>query len=182
MKGINYMTQAELAAYVQSHLREKGIIVILSGGAVVGIYSKGQYVSKDIDLVNAQFASDERIEQAMQELGFQRVGKHGRHFEHPESEQVVEFPPGPLTLGDAKVEELNEIQFITGRLSTLTPTDCVKDRLAHFYYWKDLQCLKQAIMVAREHSVDLESIKEWSKKEGMESKYKEFFERLSESA
>ena len=181
MKDITRMTQAELAAYVQSYLREKGIIVVLSGGAVVSIYSKGQYVSKDIDFVNAQFAKDKRIEQAMQELGFTRVGKHGRHFEHPESEQIVEFPPGPLTLGDTRVETLNEIQFSTGRLRTLTPTDCVKDRLAHFYHWKDKQCLQQAIMVARENSVDLTSIKVWSENEGMESKYTEFFEQLSES-
>jgi molybdate-binding protein len=53
MKDISRMTQAELAAYVQSYLRKKGIIVVLSGGAVVGIYSKGQYVSKDIGFVNA---------------------------------------------------------------------------------------------------------------------------------
>ena len=181
MKDISRMTQAELAAYVQSYLRKKEIIVVLSGGAVVGIYIKGQYVSKDIGFVNAQFTKDKRIEQAMQELGFTRVGKHGRHFEHPESEQIVEFPSGPLTLGDTRVETLNEIQFSTGGLRTLTPTDCVKDRLAHFYHWKDKQCLQQAIMVARENSVGLKSIKEWSENEGMESKHTEFFEQLSES-
>ncbi len=181
MKAIKHMTQAELAAYVQTYLRGKGINVVLSGGAVVGIYSNGQYVSKDIDLVNAQFASDQRIEEAMQELGFQRVGKHGRHFEHPESEQVVEFPSGPLSLGDAKVEELNEIRFATGILMTLSPTDCIKDRLAHFYHWKDYQCLRQAILVAREHPIDLDSIREWSENEGMKIKFNEFLKQLTDT-
>ncbi len=56
MKHIKNMTQAELAAYVQSHLQEKGITVVLSGGATVSIYSANKYVSADVDLVNTNFA------------------------------------------------------------------------------------------------------------------------------
>ncbi len=52
MKSISEMDQAELAAYVQSHLRKKGIHVVLSGGATVALYSEGRYVSKDLDMVN----------------------------------------------------------------------------------------------------------------------------------
>jgi hypothetical protein len=37
MKRIGEMTQAELAAFIQSHLRTKGIFVIYSGGAAVAI-------------------------------------------------------------------------------------------------------------------------------------------------
>lgn len=56
MKTVNKMTQAELAAYVQSHLQTKGISVILSGGAPVAIYSENKYVSADIDLVTTPHA------------------------------------------------------------------------------------------------------------------------------
>jgi hypothetical protein len=35
MKSIKEMTQGELAAFIQSHLREKGIDVVLSGGALL---------------------------------------------------------------------------------------------------------------------------------------------------
>jgi hypothetical protein len=52
MKPVEAMTQGELGAFVQSHLREKGIIVVLSGGASVSIYSNGRYVSRDLDMVN----------------------------------------------------------------------------------------------------------------------------------
>lgn len=38
MKSIGAMTQAELAAFVQSHLRKNKIYVTLSGGAAVSIY------------------------------------------------------------------------------------------------------------------------------------------------
>ena len=51
------MTLGELAAYIDTHLREHGINVVLSGGACVAIYSDHQYVSKDLDFI-AQFTID----------------------------------------------------------------------------------------------------------------------------
>ena len=56
MKPINAMTQGELAAYVQTRLREKGIQLVLSGGATVSIYSGNRYISRDLDLVNLNLA------------------------------------------------------------------------------------------------------------------------------
>ncbi|MCJ7715328.1 MAG: hypothetical protein MUO54_02245, partial [Anaerolineales bacterium] len=47
MKSIDKMSQAELAAYVDQHLKDSGLYVVLSGGAAVGIYSNGEYVSGD---------------------------------------------------------------------------------------------------------------------------------------
>ena len=38
------MTQGELAAYIDSHLLEKGINVVLSGGACVAIYRDYKYM------------------------------------------------------------------------------------------------------------------------------------------
>jgi hypothetical protein len=43
----------------------------------------------------------------------------------------------------------------------------VKDRLAAYYHWKDLQCLDQAVLVAADNDVDLDEIQRWSKHEGM---------------
>lgn len=40
MKLIEKMERADLAAFVQKHLRYKGIDVVLSGGACVSIYSQ----------------------------------------------------------------------------------------------------------------------------------------------
>jgi hypothetical protein len=50
MKSIKEMTQGELAAFIQTHLREKEIDVVLSGGVTVSIYSNNRYVSWDLDL------------------------------------------------------------------------------------------------------------------------------------
>ncbi|MDI6770363.1 MAG: hypothetical protein QMD04_11915 [Anaerolineales bacterium] len=163
MKSIEEMTQGELGAFVQSHLREKGISVVLSGGALVSIYSNGKYVSKDLDLVNVYCVKRRAIHESMKGIGFR---EEGRYFKHPDSEFIVEFPPGPLAIGAEPVKQIDEIRLSTGILRILSPTDCVKDRLAAYYHWGDEQCLVQAKLVADEHDIDLEEIRRWSEAEG----------------
>ncbi len=114
MKSIKNMSQAEIAAYVQTQLRKANIDVVLSGGAAVGIYTNGMYVSMDIDLVNTQFTQRKTIEEIMKEIGFNPVG---RHFEHPGTEQIIEFPPGFFCLVMHELERLmswNLIQAFYG--------------------------------------------------------------------
>jgi hypothetical protein len=129
MKSIKDMTNAELAAFIESHLLEKGIYVVLSGGACVSIYSSNKYVSMDLDLVNVRFAKRQDIRSAIQEIGFQ---EEGRHFKHPDTELLIEFPPGPLAVGEEPVKKVDEHKLPTGILRIISPTDCVKDRLAGY--------------------------------------------------
>jgi len=159
MKSIQDMTQAELAAFVQSHLSERGIYVVLSGGASVSIYSNDKYVSHDLDLVNIYSVKRRAIRESMKEIGFSEVR---RYYKHPESQFLVEFPPGPLAIGEEPIKQVDEIRLSTGILRIISPTDCVKDRLAAFYHWGDQQCLAQAILVASEREIDIEEIRRWS--------------------
>jgi hypothetical protein len=163
MKSIRRMSQIELGAFVQSHLRKRGIEVVLSGGASVSIYSRGRYVSKDLDFVNVYSADRKKIREVMAELGF---SEEGRYYKHPDSEFFIEFPPGPLAIGAEPVKNVREIRFSTGVLRVISPTDCVKDRLAAFYHWGDNQCLEQAGLVCGSNPVDLKEIARWSKAEG----------------
>ncbi len=172
MKPVRDMTQAELGAYVQSHLGAKGIDVVLSGGAVVAIYTSGKYVSPDLDLVNRFSVKHSAIKSAMEELGFQEVG---RHFEHPDSEFFADFPPGPLSLGEEYISQIDEIEKETGILRVISPTDCVKDRLAWYYQYGDIQCLSQAILVSNDNRIDIDEIRKWSEREGK----LEEFEKIS---
>lgn len=176
MKSIRNMSQAELGAHVQSHLRDKGIDAILSGGAAVAIYTSGKYVSRDLDLVNQSFAKRATIREAMEELGFQETD---RHFMHPDSEFFVEFPPGPLAFGDEPVTEVNELSYDTGVLRVITPTDCVKDRLAWYYHFGDRQCLAQAVLVSRDNKTDLREIRRWSEAEGKQVEFERIRLQLS---
>jgi hypothetical protein len=168
MKQVKSMTQAEVAAYVQNHLQKQGINVVLSGGAAVAIYCSNKYVSKDIDLVIVYSESRRKIKKAMEEIGFCEIG---RSFEYPGTEFIVEFPPGPLSVGVEPIREISEIKYATGILRAISPTECVKDRLAAYYHWGDQQCLAQALLVARSKKIDMNEIKRWSKVEGMHEKY-----------
>lgn len=164
MRRIQKMSVGELAAYVSSHLRAKGIEVVLSGGSAVTIYSRDKYVSLDTDLVNTRYAKRRAIREAMLEIGFQ---EENRYFKHPETQYFVEFPAGPLAVGNEPVKRVDEMTFRTGTLRILSPTDCVKDRLTWYYYDKDRQALEQARLVVQENEVDLAEIERWSKQEGM---------------
>ncbi len=163
MKQIVDMSQAELAAYIQEHLRKKGINVVLSGGATVAIYTSNKYVSNDIDLVNVQFADRKKIKSAMEDIGFREAG---RSFEYPGTRLFVEFPPGPLSVGDEPIKQVDEIKYETGILKVISPTECIKDRLSWYYHFGDRQCLSQAVLVAENNKIDLAEIKRWSKSEG----------------
>jgi hypothetical protein len=177
MKSVNKMTQAELAAYVQSHLQTKGISVILSGGAAVAIYTENKYVSADIDLVNVNFVDRKKIVEAMKEIGF---SEKNRYFIHPDTKHIVEFPPGPLSVGEEPVKRIIEIKFSTGLLRVISETDCVKDRLAAYYFWNDQQSLAQAILVAENAQINMSEIKRWSQTTRNMNRFKTFQERLSE--
>lgn len=168
MKPIKEMTNAELAAFIESHLRERGIDVVLSGGACVSIYSNGKYVSSDLDLIDIYLAKRRKTREAMQEIGFR---EEGRYFTHPDAEFFVEFPAGPLSVGEEPVKQVDEHRLATGILRIISPTDCVKDRLAAYYHWNDAQCLEQALLVAQTKRIDLKEVERWSK---VERKLKEF--------
>ncbi|MBC7876756.1 MAG: hypothetical protein H7Y59_06245 [Anaerolineales bacterium] len=168
MKPIKDMTQLEIGAFICTHLKKRGIEVVLSGGALTSLYSNNKYVSKDLDLIDVYSVSRRKLISAMQEIGF---AEKNRYFLHPESEYIVEFPPGPLTVGDEPIKKTYQVEFSTGSLAVISPTDCVKDRLAAYYHWGDEPSLSQAILVAKARNVDIEDIRKWSYKEG---KTKEF--------
>jgi hypothetical protein len=176
MKDMNQMNQAEVAAFVQSHLQTKGITVVLSGGAAVAIYSVNKYVSADIDLVDVNFASRKKIAAAMKEIGF---CEQNRYFKHPDADHIVEFPPGPLSVGEEPVKRIIEMELPTGTLRLISPTDCVKDRLAAYYFWNDQQSLVQAILVAKNSRINLSEIKRWSLTTGNLIEFEIFRKRLS---
>ena len=172
------MSQAELAAFVQSHLRTKEIDMVLSGDAPVAIYSNYKYTSLDVDLIDIQHTKRSVLREAMREIGFQ---EEGRHFQHPDTQFFIEFPPGPLAIGSEPITQINELEFSTGRLRIISPTDCVKDRLAGYYHWSDLQCLEQAILVAQSNEIDMARIEKWSEAEGRNINFQHIRERLTQN-
>jgi hypothetical protein len=169
------MSAEELAALVCEALRTAGITVTLTGGACVAIWSDGKYVSNDLDFVEEGPVPLRKIAEVMKELGFT---PRGRHFVHPETKLFVEFPTGPLTVGEERIERVSERETSTGKLRLLSPTDCVKDRLAAFFHWNDRQCLDQALLVAASQKIDLADVRRWSHGEDQAEKFEEFARQL----
>jgi hypothetical protein len=176
MKSIKEMNMEELAAYVCSALEKEGIETVLSGGSCVEIYSDGKYTSDDIDLIDRFNGGHTRIKNVMIKMGFK---EHNRYFVHADTSLFIEFPRGPLGVGDAPIHEIACKEEETGILKLLIPTDCIKDRLAAYFHWDDLQSLDQAIWVAERNEFDLESIEEWSTNENELEKFRIFKNRIN---
>ncbi len=162
MKRIKEMSIGELAAFVSTHLRNNGIKCILSGGGCVSIYTANRYQSYDLDFIESVSTDRREIKKVLGEIGFL---ENNRYFKHPETNFFLEFPSGPLSVGCQPVFTTNMLRFSTGQLSLISPTDCVKDRLAAYFHWNDIQCLEQARMVSESKKIDIEEIRRWSKGE-----------------
>lgn len=170
-------TLPEVALTVATTLNRHGIRAVLTGGAYVSIYTDGAYVSRDADFViqTAAAALQHPVDGAMATLGFVR---HNERYVHELTPFYVEFPPGPLSIGDDLDIRPVELRIEAGTALLLSPTDCCRDRLAAFYFWDDRQSLEHAVDVALHRDVNLRRIKAWSISEGHSDKYDEFVREL----
>ena len=176
----NSCSEEELWKYVAFHLSKEGIDSVLVGGAVVAIYSKGIYQSGDLDFITER-GSNEKITQILESLDFKKV--RGRHFEHPEcSHLILEFPPGPISIGDDYKIKPAEIEVEGQVIKIFSPTDCIKDRLASYIYFNARECLDQAVLVAKQQPFDLTKIKKWCQSEGATEAFIQFKKKLAAQA
>ena len=170
MKRIEEMSVGELGAFVARHLRARGIETVLSGGACVMVYADGKSVSHDLDLVLTSEVPRRKLTECLAEIGF--CGK-GRTLSHEHCGYVLDFPRPPLAVGREPPRQVDTVTYSTGQLRLLSPTDCVKDRLANYYHFNDQQALEQARAVAHERSVDFVELRRWSEGEGMLGRFEQ---------
>lgn len=166
-------TLPEVALAVGAHLKRRGIRAVLTGGACVAIYTK-TYVSKDADFVLQGRVTQRVLDDALGELGFER---RGDRYVHPDTAYFLEFPPGPLSIGDDL--DVLPVQLSPAGALALSATDSCRDRLAAFYHWNDRQALQLAVEIAQKQTVDLDLVGRWSTNEGMSAKFEEFTSALS---
>jgi len=163
------MTIAELAAYVCSHLKDHDINCVLTGGACITIYTNNKYQSFDIDFIDNDFTPQKKLKEVMEKIEFYELN---RYFKNADSEYIIEFPTGPLSIGSQKVRTVDKMEFDTGILNIISPTDSVKDRLAAYFYWDDKQSLEQALMLCRDQQINIREVEQWAKAEGQAEKFK----------
>ena len=175
LKGLSL---EDFALIISDYLTKNGIEVVLSGGACVTIYTKNKFMSYDLDFVLISYDKQKEVRQLLTDVGFY---EEDRYFKHNDTEFFIDFISPPLSVGQEPVREISEIKKGEQVLKLLSPTDCVKDRLAAFYHWNDRQSLEQAVLVSKEAEVDLKEVERWSTNEGMSDKYEKFRERLNET-
>lgn len=178
--GIDFekCNEKELWEFVAVHLKKRGIDTTLVGGAVVAIYSKGAYHSGDLDFVKMSLFTKD-LEKAMLEIGFVKKAKH---FVNPKCKHLfIEFPGSiPIGIGEEK-NIVPEERLVEGTvIKILSATDCVKDRLASYIYFKTKDALDQAVLVAQNQDVDIHNIKKWCHNEDADSVFVEFSEALKQ--
>jgi len=176
MTAIDFKTISisDLAALVHTKFNEHNMETVLVGGACVAIYSGNRYLSYDLDFVT--YETRGKIKEALSELGFELKGKY---FSRSDCPYFIEFVTPPVAVGEELVHHFKILDTLFGQIKLLTPTDCIKDRLASFFHWDDRQALEQAIMVFQNQKIDLQEIKRWVKAENQLDKFKEFTKALT---
>ncbi len=167
-------TANELWRYVGHHLAKNGISSILVGGAVVSIYSKGAFQSGDLDFV-LETIRLENLPQILSQIGF--LKKSGRHYVHPECKHLfIEFVTPPVGIGNDTGITPNEIKVESHTIKILSPTDCIRDRLASAIHFNSRESIEQAVLVARKQKFNLSKVESFCRKEGGETVFKMFLE------
>ena len=171
-------TLQEVALAVGVHLASCRIRAVLTGGACVAIHT-GTSRSKGADFVLQSNVSQRALDDALRELGFVRKGAE---YVHPEIPFSIEFPPGPLSIGDDLAIVPADLSAGTLTALGLSATDSCRDRLAAFYHWNDRQALALALELARLRPVDLDLIRDWSSREGKTAECGEFLRKVGAGA
>lgn len=166
----------DVSLSVGDALRRHGIRAVLTGGACANLYSAGTYHSLDVDFVLSGRVKQADLDAAMESVGFRRVGDR---YVHAAVRYYVEFPLGPLALGEDHA--VRPVLRTKGQSRTLalSATDACRDRLAAFFHWHDRQSLRAAVQIALRNRISMRLVRAWSEKEGALPAFEEFMKELT---
>ena len=169
----------EVAFAVCTALDRVGVTAVLTGGGAATLYAPEAIQSFDLDFVLEVYSDEKSPGKALEALGFRR---EGHDYRHRTSRFQLEFPVGPLAVGDERIERWNTLGEGGQLLHVITATDSCRDRLAAFYHFRDRSALDQArsVYAAARKRVDLKRIRAWSRREGKPDAFQEFANRIRE--
>lgn len=170
---------ADVAFAVCTALHRNGYCAVLTGGSAATYYAPEAYQSGDLDFVLTLRGVGG--EAALASLGFVRKGDF---YRHPDTPFLLEFPNGPLAVGEDLLQSWSTDRRHDEVLHVLSPTDSCRDRLASFLFWNDFSGLEQALAVlrARHAEVKLAVIEDWCRREGHGRKFELFATRTAAGA
>ena len=165
----------DVALEVCTALHEAGTTAVLSGGSAATWYAPDAYQSFDLDFIITLHGPGGG--EVLRALGFV---ESGQIYRHPATHFTLDFPKGPLAVGEDTLSEWRTERRGDQLLHVLTPTDACRDRLASFLFWNDFSGLEQALAVAnaRRREVELPLIEDWCRRERHSPKFELFKARL----
>jgi hypothetical protein len=170
----------DVAFAVCTALAQRDLTVVLVGGSAATYYAPSSYQSYDADFV-AHFVPDRKSQSLVVEV-MRELGYHVKDnlFVHSSNPFTVDFPKGPLGIGNEVLKHFDPINRDGQLLNVITPADSVRDRLAKYYFWDDFSALNAAIEVTKAHRnrIDIESIRAWSTREGEDAKFQDFLDGI----
>lgn len=158
---------------VCSALHRIGFTAVLTGGSAATYYAPDACQSRDADFIIT--VRGDGGAHVLTDLGYT---EHGGTYEHRENPFTLEFPRGPLAVGDDLINTWETMRRKDRLLYVLSRTDCVRDRLMWFYTSNDRGALRAAIDVAGTGSVNRELIRAWSLREGFPKECEHFFAQI----
>ena len=108
----------EVAFAVCTALHRAGYTVVITGGSPATFYAPRAYLSDDIDFIITLKGIGG--EDALKRLGYHRKGDY---YVNPSSRFPLEFPPGPLAVGDDLIDSWQTFRRRKQLLHVLSPTD-----------------------------------------------------------
>lgn len=154
-----------------------GTKAVLTGGSAATYYAPAAYQSRDADFVIVLSSDEPVAASTLSGLGYHELGGTYIHSSNP---FTLEFPPGPLAVGNDCILSYDTVRRDREVLFVLSRTDCVRDRLAAYYFFNDRSALAAAIAVANSGIIDVPAIHSWSDLEGESRKFVEFRTRLQD--
>lgn len=164
------LTLREAASVISQHIAPETGKAILIGASCAALYAPSLQ-SSIIELVVDVYHVN-KMRALMRQLGFRPIEL--RSFKHADAPFEIVFPPPPVVVGDEPVDVYTTVKTDRGPLAVLSPTDCVRHRLAAWYRWGDEEALHQAVAVAKRRKIDFQAVKEWSSWEWENEKFEEF--------
>lgn len=129
----------------ESGLGVEGLTVV--GGSSLEIYTQGDYVSDDIDLV----ASDRgRLEDALRSWGFRQ---DGMYWKHPDLKPLVQIV-GQYDSGSRQRSQIVSTRY--GRVRLESIEDLVGKRVVEARYWRRPEALAEAMLAVRRYGSRLD--------------------------
>lgn len=158
-------TLMDLCFLVGTAFHNAGVPAVLTGGSAAEIYSDARYHSDDADFVIG-FGATDTAKAVLANLGFVPTG-NPRVFKHEQYRYTVEILPGSINVGSTVISEFRTIARGDQRLTLLTPTDSIRDRLCSYYYWNERSGLRAALQIAQSNpnDIDFDMLRKWSETE-----------------